>query len=62
MPSVTSSGSPAGDTTTNDVIVWTRAKDEANPQPTAINVQISQGPNVHHGSYYLTGGNCWFAD
>jgi phosphodiesterase/alkaline phosphatase D-like protein len=38
---VTFLGVAAGDATTNDVIVWTRAKDEANPQPTAINVQIS---------------------
>jgi len=31
---VTFLGVAAGDATTNDVIVWTRAKDEANPQPT----------------------------
>ncbi|PYK62604.1 MAG: hypothetical protein DME50_19050, partial [Verrucomicrobia bacterium] len=28
-------GVAAGDATTSDVIVWTRAKDEADPQPTA---------------------------
>ena len=34
-------GVAAGDATSNDGIVWTRAKDESNPQPTGINVQIS---------------------
>jgi phosphodiesterase/alkaline phosphatase D-like protein len=46
---VTFFGVAAGDATTNDVIVWTRAKDEANPQPTAINVQISQDPTFITG-------------
>jgi phosphodiesterase/alkaline phosphatase D-like protein len=41
---VTFLGVASGDATTNDVLVWTRAKDEGNPQPTAINVQISQDP------------------
>ena len=41
---VTFLGIAAGDATTDDVTAWTRAKDEANPQPTAINVQISQDP------------------
>jgi phosphodiesterase/alkaline phosphatase D-like protein len=46
---VTFFGVAAGDATTNDVIVWTRAKDEANPQPTAINAQISQDPTFITG-------------
>jgi len=46
---VTFFGVAAGDATTNDVIVWTRAKDEANPQPTAINGQISQDPTFITG-------------
>src|SRR5258708_3621868 len=29
------------DASRDDAIVWTRAKDEAHPQPTAVNVQIS---------------------
>src|SRR5436190_4095141 len=37
-------GVAAGDATTDDVILWTRAKDESNPQPTASNVQISTDP------------------
>src|SRR5262249_31314445 len=37
-------GVAAGDATSTDVIVWTRAKDEINPQPTDINVQISTDP------------------
>src|SRR5262249_4267246 len=37
-------GVAAGDATTNDGIVWTRAKDESNPQPTDINVQITTDP------------------
>ncbi len=49
-------GVAAGDATTNDVIVWTRAKDEANPQPTAINVQISQDPTFITGVTTLPGG------
>jgi len=46
---VTFFGVAAGDATTNDVIVWTRAKDEANPQPTAITAQISQDPTFITG-------------
>src|SRR5262249_11859193 len=46
---VTFLGVAAGDATTNDVIVWTRAKDEANPQPTNINVQISTDPTFNTG-------------
>ena len=37
-------GVAAGNATSDDVIVWTRAKDESNPQRTAINVQISTDP------------------
>src|SRR5262245_25945170 len=36
---ITFLGVAAGDASTNDVIVWTRAKDESNPLPTDINVQ-----------------------
>ena len=53
---VTFLGVAAGDATTNDVIVWTRAKDEANPQPTAINVQISQDPTFVTGVTTLPAG------
>jgi len=49
-------GVAAGDATTNDVVVWTRAKDEANPQPTAINVQISQDPTFITGVTTLPAG------
>src|SRR5207247_9413150 len=42
-------GVAAGDATSHDVIVWTRAKDESNPQPTAINVQISGDPTFNAG-------------
>jgi phosphodiesterase/alkaline phosphatase D-like protein len=42
-------GVAAGDATSHDVIVWTRAKDESNPQPTAINVQISADPTFSAG-------------
>jgi hypothetical protein len=34
-------GVAAGDASSHDATVWTRAKDEANPQPTAVDVQIS---------------------
>src|ERR1700719_1683381 len=34
-------GVASGDASSDDAIVWTRAKDEAHPQPTAVNVQIS---------------------
>jgi phosphodiesterase/alkaline phosphatase D-like protein len=53
---VTFLGVAAGDATTNNVIVWTRAKDEANPQPTAINVQISQDPTFITGVTTLPAG------
>ena len=53
---VTFLGVAAGDATTNDVAVWTRAKDEANPQPTAINVQISQDPTFITGVATLLAG------
>ena len=53
---VTFLGVAAGDATTNDVTVWTRAKDEANPQPTAINVQISQDPTFITGVTTLPAG------
>ena len=43
-------GVAAGDATTDDVILWTRAKDESNPQPTAINVQISTDPIFTEGA------------
>ena len=49
-------GVAAGDATTSDVIVWTRAKDEADPQPTAINVQISQDPTFITGVTTLPAG------
>jgi phosphodiesterase/alkaline phosphatase D-like protein len=53
---VTFLGVAAGDATTNDMIAWTRAKDEANPQPTAINVQISQDPLFVTGVTTLPAG------
>jgi phosphodiesterase/alkaline phosphatase D-like protein len=49
-------GVAAGDATTNDVIVWTRAKDESNPQSTAINVQISRDPTFITGVTTLPAG------
>jgi len=49
-------GVAAGDATTNDATVWTRAKDESNPQPTAINVQISQDPTFSSGVTTLLAG------
>jgi phosphodiesterase/alkaline phosphatase D-like protein len=54
--SVSFLGVAAGDATTNDVTVWTRAKDESNPQPTAINVQISQDPAFRSGVTTLLAG------
>jgi len=53
---VTFLGVASGDATTNDVAVCTRAKDEANPQPTAINVQISQDPTFITGVTTLPAG------
>jgi phosphodiesterase/alkaline phosphatase D-like protein len=49
-------GVAAGDATTADVTVWTRAKDESNPQATAINVQISQDPTFMSGVTTLPAG------
>src|SRR6266542_6087090 len=49
-------GVAAGDAITNDVIVWTRAKDESNPQPTDINVQISTDPTFTTGVTTLPAG------
>lgn len=53
---VTFLGVAAGDATTNDAIVWTRAKDEGNPQPTDINVQISTDPTFNSGVITLLAG------
>jgi phosphodiesterase/alkaline phosphatase D-like protein len=53
---VTFLGVAAGDATTNDVIVWTRAKDEANPEPADINVQISSDPTFNSGVTTLLAG------
>ena len=49
-------GVAAGDATTADVTVWTRAKDESNPQPTATNVQISTDPRFNSGVTTLPAG------
>jgi phosphodiesterase/alkaline phosphatase D-like protein len=49
-------GVAAGDATTDDVTVWTRAKDESNPQPTAVNVQISTDPTFSTGVTTLLAG------
>ena len=49
-------GVAAGDATSNDVIVWTRAKDESNPQPTDINVQITTDPTFTSGVSTLLAG------
>jgi phosphodiesterase/alkaline phosphatase D-like protein len=43
--SVSFLGVAAGDATTNEVTVWTRAKDEVSPGPTQLNVQITTDPN-----------------
>jgi hypothetical protein len=53
---VTFVGVAAGDATSNDVIVWTRAKDESNPQPTDINVQITTDPAFNTGVTTLFAG------
>jgi phosphodiesterase/alkaline phosphatase D-like protein len=53
---LTFSGVAAGDATTHDVIVWTRAKDESNPQPTNINVQITTDPTFTSGVSTLLAG------
>jgi phosphodiesterase/alkaline phosphatase D-like protein len=49
-------GVAAGDATNDNVIVWTRAKDESNPQPTTINVQVSDDPTFSTGVTMLPAG------
>ncbi len=49
-------GVAAGDATTDDATVWTRAKDEVSPGPTALNVQISTDPNFMSGVTTLPAG------
>ena len=49
-------GVAAGDATTDDAIVWTRAKDESSPGPTAINVQITTDPTFSSGVTTLLAG------
>jgi phosphodiesterase/alkaline phosphatase D-like protein len=49
-------GVAAGDATTAEVIVWTRAKDESNPQPTDINVQITTDPTFTSGVSTMLAG------
>jgi phosphodiesterase/alkaline phosphatase D-like protein len=53
---VTFLGVAAGDVTTDDAIVWTRAKDEANPQATDVNVQITTDPTFTSGVTTLLAG------
>jgi phosphodiesterase/alkaline phosphatase D-like protein len=47
--SVSFLGVAAGDATTDDVTVWTRAKDEVRPGPLQLNVQIATDPNFITG-------------
>jgi len=54
--SVSFLGVAAGDATTDDATVWTRAKDESSPGPTAINVQISMDPTFTSGVTTLLAG------
>src|SRR5262245_1981491 len=49
-------GVAAGDATTNDVIVWTRAEDESNPQPTDISVQVTTDPAFISGVSTMLAG------
>lgn len=49
-------GVAAGDATTNDATVWTRAKDEISPGPTQLNVQITTDPNFITGVTTLLAG------
>ena len=49
-------GVAAGDATNTDVIVWTRAKDEINPHPTDINVQITTDPTFSSGISTILAG------
>src|SRR6266478_3273339 len=54
--SVTFLGVAAGDATTDDATVWTRAKDESSPGPTAINAQITTDPTFTSGVTTLLAG------
>src|SRR5882762_9348324 len=54
--SVSFLGVAAGDATTDDASVWTRAKDESSPGPTAINVQITTDPTFTSGVTTLLAG------
>jgi len=54
--SVSFLGVAAGDATTSDATVWTRAKDESNPGSTQLNVQITTDPNFSHGVTTLLAG------
>src|SRR5262249_33183799 len=49
-------GVAAGDATTDGATVWTRAKDEANPQPTALNLQLTTDPGFVTGVTTLLAG------
>jgi phosphodiesterase/alkaline phosphatase D-like protein len=53
---LTFSGVAAGDATTSDVTVWTRAKDESSPQPTNVNAQITTDPTFTSGVSTLLAG------
>jgi phosphodiesterase/alkaline phosphatase D-like protein len=54
--SVSFVGVAAGDATTNDATVWTRAKDESSPGPTQLKVQITTDPNFITGVTTLPAG------
>jgi phosphodiesterase/alkaline phosphatase D-like protein len=54
--SVSFLGVAAGDATTDDATVWTRAKDESSPGSTAINVQITIDPTFNSGVTTLSAG------
>jgi hypothetical protein len=54
--SVSFLGVAAGDATTGDVTVWTRAKDEVSPGPVQLNVQITTDPNFITGVNTLPAG------
>lgn len=49
-------GVAAGDATTDDATVWTRAKDESSPGPTSVNVQITTDPTFTSGVTTLLAG------
>src|SRR5262245_24931947 len=53
---ITFLGVAAGDASTNDVIVWTRAKDESNPQPTDINAQFTTDSTFTSGIATMLAG------